>query len=360
MKDGRLYLDHAATTPVLPAVRQAVADAMASWANPSSPHADGRAARAMLEDARGRIARALDFDGMVIFTSGATESINIAFTRANADARFVSAVEHDALQRLGEGSYFLPVMEDGIVSVDAVAGRLGALGAKRPLLAIQSVNNETGVIQPLDDLIPVIRDSGGIVLADCAQSAGKLSLPDADFIVLSGHKLGGAPGIGALLVRDPAMLQAVGGQEQGYRPGTENLPGAVGLATALESGKGWVQRAADLRSHLDSAIEAAGGEVVARRTPRLPTIASYRMPGVPANAQLIQFDMAGISVSAGSACSSGSLKTSHVLGAMGWEEARAREVVRVSFGPDTSRADIYRFSESWQRIAQDARQRQSS
>ncbi len=357
MKDGRLYLDHAATMPVLPVARQAVADVMASWANPSSPHADGRAARALLEDARGRIARALDFDGMVILTSGATEALSIAFTRAQADAHFVSAVEHDALQRLGAASYFLPVCADGLVAPDAVAGRLGALAAKRPLLAIQAVNNETGVIQPLADLGAVIHAAGGLLLADCAQSAGKLALPDADFIVISAHKLGGPPGVGALLVRDPSMLQAVGGQEQGYRPGTENVPGAVGLAVALEAGRGWVQRAADLRAHLDAAIETMGGEVVAKRTPRLATIASYRMPGVASTAQLIQFDMAGISVSAGSACSSGSLKSSHVLSAMGWDEAAAREVVRVSFGPETNRADIYRFSECWQRIAQDARQR---
>lgn len=360
MKDDRLYLDHAATTPVLPVVRQAVADAMASWANPSSPHADGRAARALLEDARTRIARALDFDGMVILTSGATEALNIAFGRTHADAHFVSAVEHDALQRLGASSYFLPVREDGVVALDTVVGRLGALRAKHPLLAIQAVNSETGVIQPLSDLSAVIHENGGLLLADCAQSASKLGLPDADFIVISGHKLGGPPGVGALLVRDPTLLQAVGGQEQGYRPGTENVPGAVGLAAALETGRGWVQRAGDLRAHLDAAIEGMGGEVVAKYTPRLATIASYRMPGVAANAQLIQFDMAGISVSAGSACSSGSLKPSHVLAAMGWDEVAAREVVRVSFGPDTSRADIYRFSECWQRIAQDARQRRQS
>jgi cysteine desulfurase len=360
VKQDRLYLDHAATTPVLADVRQAVAAELVEWCNPSSPHAEGRAAKARLEDARARVKAALNFDGMVVFTSGATEGLNIAFTRSHADARFVSGVEHDALQRLGEGSYFLPVGQDGLVAVDAVEGRLGALGAKAPLMAIQSVNNETGVIQPLADLIPVIRKAGGMLLADCAQSAGKMALPDADFITVSAHKFGGPPGVGALLIRDPALVLASGGQEQGYRPGTENLPGAIGMAVALETGKGWLDRAADLRAHLDGAIEAAGGEVVARKTPRLATIASYRMPGVQANAQLIQFDMAGISVSAGSACSSGSLKPSHVLAAMGWDEVAAREVVRVSFGPDTSRADIYRFIECWTRMSQDARQRQGA
>jgi cysteine desulfurase len=129
------------------------------------------------------------------------------------------------------------------------------------------------------------------------------------------------------------------------------------MAAALEAGRGWVDRAQDLRAHLDGAIEAAGGEVVAKRSPRLATIGAYRMPGVAGSAQLIQFDLAGIAVSAGSACSSGTLKTSHVLAAMGWGEAEAGQVVRVSFGPETSRADIYRFVEAWKRIAEGARSR---
>jgi cysteine desulfurase len=353
----RLYLDHAATTPMLLDAREAMRAAIARWANPSSPHAEGRAARAMLEDARKRIAAALSWDGEVVLTSGATEAIRIALTRAKCDARIVSAVEHEAVHRAASDAYFLPVQKDGTVLPDALTGRLGALGAKAPLVAVQAVNNETGVIQPLDKLGAIVRRAGGLLFADCAQSAGKAALPDADLIAISAHKFGGPPGVGALLVRDLGVLEPSGGQEKGYRPGTENLPGTVAMAAALEAGRGWIDRAADLRAHLDGAIEAAGGEVVARRSPRLATIASYRMPGVAGSAQLIQFDLAGIAVSAGSACSSGTLKTSHVLSAMGWSEAEAGQVIRASFGPETSRADIYRFVEAWKRIADGARSR---
>lgn len=355
--NNRLYLDHAATTPMVLGAREAMRAAIAGWANPSSPHAEGRAARAMLEDARRRIAQALDWTGEIVLTSGATEAIRIALTPAHCDARLVSAVEHEAVHRAAPDSYFLPVQPDGTVLPDALTGRLGALGAKAPLVAVQSVNNETGVLQPLDQLLAIVRRAGGLLLADCAQSAGKAPLPDADLIAISAHKFGGPPGVGALLVRNLGVLEPSGGQEKGYRPGTENLPGAVAMAAALEAGRGWVDRAGDLRAHLDGAIEAAGGEVVAKRAQRLATIGAYRMAGVPASAQLIQLDLAGIAISAGSACSSGTLKSSHVLAAMGWGEAEAGQVIRVSFGPETSRADIYRFVEAWKRIADSARTR---
>ncbi|MEJ7935117.1 aminotransferase class V-fold PLP-dependent enzyme [Sphingobium sp. AN558] len=373
----RLYLDHAATTPILPAAQAAMVDAMANWANPSSPHADGRAARAVLEDARRRIAGALGWGGHVIFTSGASEAIAIGLGRSKAGRVVTSTVEHDAVLRVtpgaarigvdGLGGVNLPVhlRESGdMLSVGADGSVGGPMdprlrgddeeragddsawckgGDGAVLLAIQHVNNETGVIQPLDR----IERAGAILFADCAQSAGKLPLPDADLIAISAHKFGGPPGIGALLVRDLALLHPSGGQEQGYRAGTENVPAIMGMAAALEQGFGWVATAALLRARLDAGIEATGGVIVARDAPRLATIASYRMPGLSARAQLIQFDLAGISVSAGSACSSGSLKTSHVLGAMGWDEAAAGEVVRVSFGATTSEADVDRFLLAW-------------
>ncbi len=347
----RLYLDHAATTPVLAVARAAVSDGLARWANASSPHAEGRAARAALEDARLRVKVTLDWDGEVLFTSGATEAIAMALGRTDADAVLVSAIEHDAVHRVVPAAYIVPVGGDGLVAHDSLVGRLGALGARRPLVAIQSVNNETGVQQSLGVLAGVVRAANGLLFVDASQSAGKLALPPADLIAVSAHKFGGPPGVGALLVRDLALLTASGGQERGYRAGTENLPGALGMVAALEAPRGWIDRAADLRAHLDAAIEALGGEIVAKASPRLATIAGYRMPDVASSAQLIQLDLAGISVSAGSACSSGSLKPSHVLAAMGWQDADASEVIRVSFGPETSRADIYRFIEAWQRIA---------
>ncbi len=335
---ARIYLDHAATTPIIPAAREAMADAMARWANPSSPHGEGRAARAALENARTRVAGALNWDGEVIFTSGASEAIAIALRGNDAIA---SAVEHDAVLAVA-GATRLPVGPDGYVDRNAIKG------AAR--YAVQSVNNETGVIQPMAEIADVVRANGGILFADCSQSAGKLPLPDADLLCVSAHKLGGPPGMGALLVRNLGLLTPTGGQEQGYRRGTENLPAAIGFATALDAGFAWMEKAVRLRDMLDAEITASGGIVVADASNRLATIASYRMPGVAASSQLINFDMAGIAVSAGSACSSGTLKTSHVLGAMGWDERSASEVVRVSFGADTSESNVARFLDVWRNI----------
>jgi cysteine desulfurase len=331
-------LDHAATTPIIPAAREAMADAMARWANPSSPHSEGRASRAALENARRRVATALNWDGEVIFTSGASEAIAIALSGHDAIA---SAVEHDAVLAVA-GATRLPVGPDGYVDRNAITGSAR--------YAVQSVNNETGVIQPMAEIADIVRANGGILFADCSQSAGKLPLPDADMICVSAHKLGGPPGMGALLVRNLGLLTPTGGQEQGYRRGTENLPAAIGFATALDAGFAWMEKAVRLREVLDAAITASGGIVVAEASSRLATIGSYRMPGVAASSQLINFDMAGIAVSAGSACSSGTLKTSHVLGAMGWDERSASEVVRVSFGADTSESDIARFLDVWRNI----------
>ena len=343
----RIYLDHAATTPLLPAAREAMADALARWHNPSSPHAEGRAAKAALEEARERIGKALGWPGKIIFTSGASEALGIALGRAKAGRRYVSAVEHDAVFRAAPDAERLPVSVEGIVNLDPVMG-------ERPLVAVQHANNETGVLQPLEEIAAAVRAKGGLLLADCAQTAGKIALPDADLIAISAHKFGGPPGVGALLLRDVASIEAVGGQEQGYRPGTENLPGILGMAAALEADP-WMDRAAALRARLDAEIGQAGGELVAGDSPRIPTVGAYRMAGVPSNAQLIQFDMVGIAVSAGSACSSGSLKPSHVLAAMGWDEEAAKEVVRVSFGPSTTVEEVDRFASLWTQIAEKRR-----
>jgi cysteine desulfurase len=362
----RLYLDHAATTPILPQAQAAMVAGMGQWANPSSPHGDGRAARAVLEEARARIAAALGWNGPVIFTSGASEAIAIALTRAKAGRIVTSPVEHDAVLRVTKNADRLAVDRDGIVSTpvrpEPVEGqsfssdeedRASTSSARtdaRDLLAVQHVNNETGVIQPLER----IERGAALLFADCAQSAGKLPLPDADMIAISAHKFGGPPGIGALLVRDLALIEASGGQEQGYRAGTENLPAILAMAAALEGTDDWLPRAAALRARLDAGVEAAGGTVVAKDAPRIPTIASYRMPGLSARAQLIQFDLAGISVSAGSACSSGSLKASHVLRATGWDDEAASQVVRVSLGPQNCDSDVDRFLDVWTAMAKRA------
>ncbi|MEJ5975414.1 aminotransferase class V-fold PLP-dependent enzyme [Novosphingobium sp. PS1R-30] len=343
MTADRIYLDHAATTPLLPAAREAMLAGFAQWANPSSPHREGRAARAMLEDARARIAAALGWDGEVVFTSGASEALALALAKSRQPLAAVSPVEHEAVLRHAGGAERLAVDDRGLVDPATVA-RTG-------LIAVQQVNNETGVIQPLEAIAAAVRGAGGLLLADCAQGAGKLALPDADLIALSAHKFGGPTGMGALLVRDWALLDPTGGQERGYRAGTENLPGALAMVAALEHGATWLDGAASLRRQLELSIGEAGGTVIAADAPRLPTIGAYRMPGVSAAAQLIRFDSMGIAVSAGSACSSGSLRTSHVLGAMAIEDKAASEVIRVSIGRETTEADIARFLTTWREIA---------
>ena len=335
-----IYLDHAATTPLLPAAREAMLDGFAMWANPSSPHKPGRAARAALEDARARVKAALGWTGEVVFTSGASEALTLAMTRCALPLVAVSAVEHEAVLRWAGEASRLPVDGDGRVQPgDSLPG----------LVAVQQVNNETGVIQPLDELAEGVRAAGGLLLADCAQAAGKMALPPADMIAISAHKFGGPIGVGALLVRDWAMLRPTGGQERGYRGGTENLPGAAAMAAALEAGSDWLEEAARLRDMLDLGVVAAGGEIVAASALRIPTIAGYRMPGRSANAQLIRFDGMGIAVSAGSACSSGSLKASPVLTAMG--HPHAGEVIRVSIGRETTEDEIATFLAAWREIA---------
>lgn len=337
----RLYLDHAATAPLLPAAREAVHEGWRLWANPSSPHAEGRAARAALEEARARVKAALGWTGEVIFTSGATEALSLAIARCVRPLVAASAVEHDAVLRLAGTVPRLGV--DGQGLVDPAACALSGL------VAVQQVNNETGVIQPLCEIAAQVRSAGGLLLADCAQGAGKLALPDADLIAVSAHKFGGPVGTGALLVRNLAMLHPAGGQERGYRPGTEDLPGVLGMAAALEAGAGWLEDASRLRLRLETALAAAGAGIVARDSPRVPAIGAVRMPGVSSAVQLIRFDGMGMAVSAGSACSSGSLKPSHVLSAMGLDHAG--EVIRISLGRETGEADVDRFVVAWQAIA---------
>lgn len=344
MKD-RIYLDHASTTPILPEAAAAMARACANWANPSSPHSEGRAVRAQLEDARRRIGTALGSDSTLVFTSGATEAISLVFERAKAKDRIVGSVEHPAVLRSAPAARRIAVRSDGVLDLGDLDRALA--GAEAPLVAVQSVNNETGVVHPVAEVHSRVKAAGGLLLTDCAQSAGKLPLPEADFIVVAAHKFGGPPGIGALLIRDNSTLEAIGGQEGGFRPGTAAVPSIMGFAAACEADHAWYEESKRLRARLDEGVVAAGGEIVSGEAPRIATIACYRMPGVPGAAQMMQLDLAGIAVTAGSACASGSLKTSHVLTAMGWPEEKAREVIRVSFGPQTRESDVDALLDQW-------------
>ena len=347
----RIYLDHASTTPVIPPAREALERGLAEWANPNSPHAEGRRSRALLEEARETISEALDWRHDVIFTSGASESVELAARCANPASRAHGATEHAIVgYAMGEDSVVLPVDSDGLIDEAA----LDSVLAKGPaLIAIQQVNNETGVIQPLDRLAPRIREAGSLLLSDSAQGASKLPLPDADFIAICAHKLGGPPGIGALLVRDLGQLRACGGgQEKGYRRGTQDVPGALAFAAALVAKPYAMDRQAALRRRLEDGVKASGGVIIAEDAPRVPTIGAVSLPGGSSAALLVQFDLAGIAVSAGSACSSGKAKASHVLAAMDLPEEISGGFLRLSFGPSTSEADVDAFLAEWARIAE--------
>ncbi|MEO7503913.1 MAG: aminotransferase class V-fold PLP-dependent enzyme [Sphingomicrobium sp.] len=345
----RIYLDHAATTPVLPEAQAAMTCGYGAWANPSSPHGEGRAARALLEDARDTLKAAIGWRHDVIFTSGASEAVEIAAARALVPGRAHGATEHAIVPHaMGAASKPIPVGRDGLVDEAALESQLGQ---GPTLVAIQAVNNETGIVQPLDRIAAMVRAAGSLLLADCAQSASKAPLPDADFIALSAHKLGGPPGIGALLVRDLATLAPVGGQEKGYRRGTQDMPAALAFAAALAARPYDMVRLGALRARLDDGVRASGGVVIGGGAPRLATIGAVALPGASNAALLVQFDLAGIAVSAGSACSSGKMKSSAVMAAMHVDPAIAGSFLRISFGPSTSEAEVDAFLAEWRRIA---------
>ena len=292
--------------------------------------------------------------GETILTGGASEALALALGRCVIPRQLISAVEHDAVIRAAPLADVLRVGADGLVDVANLAR---VLAGRPTLVAVQWCNSETGVRQPIAAIAAAVHESGGLLLVDAAQMPSWTDsdvAEHADFIAISAHKRGGPPGVGALLVRDVATLTPTGGQERGYRAGTENLPGACGFAAALAEPEDIAIMMAQ-RTKLDDAITRSGGQVVAATAPRHPAIGSYRMPGLAAATQLIRFDMAGIAVSAGSACSSGSMKPSHVLGAMGWSVEASREVVRVSFGRGTCAADVDRFIAEWRAVSRSAR-----
>lgn len=350
------YLDWAATAPLHPAARTAMAEAAdrlesGAWANPSSVHGPGRAARRALNEARETIARFFRVPAdALIFTSGGTEALALALNGAEATARFAGATEHPAVLEAAPAATRIPVDANGQVQLPAIAP--GAL------VAIQHANNETGVQQDIAAIADAVHTAGARLIADCVQSAGKLPIPPADFVAVSGHKLGGPAGIGALIVRCKdgfAPVQRGGGQEQGWRGGTENLLGAIGWAAALELwNPDFSPRAARLQQRLETAAMELGARVNGTGAPRLPTISSLHLPGVPAATQLMQLDMAGIAVSQGSACSSGTLKSSPTLAAMGLHEAAAQSL-RISTGWGTTEAHIDRFLEAYAPLATKAR-----
>jgi cysteine desulfurase len=357
--EPRLYLDHAATTPVRPQVAARMAEALALPGNPSSVHGEGRAARRVLEEARGRIAAATGVgpDG-VTFTSGGTEANDLALGIAAGKPMLVSAIEHASVLEAAPEAMRVPV--DGLGRIDRAAlTRL--LDQVRPaLVSVMLVNNETGVVQDVAALAALVHGAEALLHVDAVQGFGKLpdvNLPTlgCDLLTLSAHKIGGPAGVGALVARDelqvPARLRG-GGQEGRRRAGTHNLAGIAGFAAAvglLDPAE--PARMAALRARLEAQVLDAcpATRIAGEGAPRAPHIVSLVTPGRAAELQVIRLDLEGIAVSAGAACSSGKVAASHVLAAMGMG-ADAACAIRVSLGWTTRTADIDRFAQSFARL----------
>lgn len=353
MRPGTVYLDYNATSPVRPSAAEAVTRALALGGNPSSVHGAGRAAKARLEDARETLAahvgaRAQD----VIFTSGATEAIHRALDGANGayGDLIVSSIEHDALMEGAKPDRTIACGPDGVISVDAVREALD--DAERPLVALMLANNETGALQPVEKIAPLVREAGGMLLVDAVQALGRIDVNlqdlDATYLVVSSHKIGGPPGAGALVVSPGApfaIARRGGGQEQGRRPGTENIPAIYGFAAALDAQDVSEQtRIQGLRDAFEAGLRAAFPDVVifAARASRLGNTSLFALPEFAAETALIALDLKGVALSSGAACSSGKVKSSRVLGAMGVHPALARCALRASFGWASTEDDVER------------------
>lgn len=354
---ARVYLDHAASSPLRPAVREALLRAFDLAGNASSVHAEGRAARAAVEAARRALAAAIGGEtGRVVFTSGATEA-NAMALRVGGRV-LAAAVEHPSVLAQ-PGVEPLPVDRAGRLDLEALATALAAGGVA--CVALMLANNETGVLQPVTEAADLAKRAGVRLHVDAVQALGRLPLDvgalGADSVALSAHKLGGPKGVGLLWLRDPDLLQPLlrgGGQEQRLRAGTENVTGIMGFAEAARAIEpSEAVRLAALQRALEDGVLGLVPDavVIAAAAPRLPHITALALPAVAAATQVMALDLAGIAVSAGSACSSGKVAQSHVLAAMGVDPLLAHSTIRVSLGWSTTAADVDRFLEAWAELA---------
>jgi len=361
-----VYLDYNATAPIRPQVIDLMHDIMKNVGNPSSIHRAGRKAREHVDLARDRVAALVHADREnVIFTSCGTEADNLALRGFGDRHLVVSAVEHGAV--LAPSMIFdphcaiVPVDGDGLLDLEALEAALAS--AQKPITAsIMLANNETGVIQPIEEIASLVHDYDGLLHCDAIQAAGKIPVDinelGIDLLSLSAHKIGGPQGVGVLIMRQDMAVRASligGGQERGRRSGTENVAGIAGFGLAAELALNSLlhyQELERLRDDMETRVLqlAPEAQIFGKSAPRLPNTSCLTMPGVKAETQLMLFDMAGIYLSAGSACSSGKISASHVLDAMGVPDEVAMTAIRVSLGYDTVASDIDRFVESWQDI----------
>jgi cysteine desulfurase len=333
--------------------------------NASSVHSFGRHVRKHIESMRELLADTLQAKSKhTVFTSGATEANNMVL-KGFPGPVIVSAIEHDAVRLVRDDAYICPVDNNGLIDLSALSALLK--DQTQPcLVSVMYANNETGVIQPLSDVVGLAQKYGAIVHSDCAQAIGKIPFDlnslGIDYLTLSGSKIGGPQGVGAVVMRRDLPLKSLqigGGQERSYRPGTENVLGIMGLGAALKAclNDDW-QPAAQLRDHLEQHICKLSSEVqiFGAHAPRLPNTSNLTMPGIKSATQVIHFDMAGIAISAGAACSSGKVQTSPILLAMGVPADVANTAIRVSLGTTTTTKDIESFITAWGKLFDQCRQ----
>jgi cysteine desulfurase len=377
----RSYLDYNATAPLRPEVREAMLAALDTHGNPSSVHAEGREARALVESARAKVARLAGAKPEnVIFTSGGSEANTLALAAQTGEAWhcYISAVEHPSVLAGGrfyrESTSRIPVSGDGVIDLEELENELAKhhLGGWRPFVSLMAANNETGAIQPVAEAAEIVHQAGGVLHTDAVQVAGRLPLDfaalGADMMTLSAHKIGGPKGVGALVLREGVPVEPLikgGGQERRRRAGTENVAGIAGFGVAAELAAAEVERASELAALRDELEERAlavepDTVVVSGRVARLPNTSCLAVPGTKAETLVIGLDLAGVAVSAGSACSSGKVEASHVLSAMGLSEELSQGAIRVSLGFGTVSADIERFIGAWSELIKRMRQRQEA
>ncbi|GAB4377573.1 MAG: cysteine desulfurase family protein [Kiloniellaceae bacterium] len=354
-----VYLDYNATAPLRPAALAAMTDALAEPGNASSVHGPGRRARRLIEAARARVAALAGAEpALVTFTSGGTEANNLALKGLPATRVLVSAGEHDSVLQTVPEAARIPLTPDGVIDLEALAAALQGTPAGT-LVSVMLANNETGVLQPLSEVVALARAAGAWVHCDAVQAAGKVPLDMAalgvDLLSLSAHKLGGPQGAGALLARPELPLRPLlqgGGQERRRRAGTENLAGIAGFGAAAEvalEDLPRAQRLSELRDRFENEISilAPSVKVFGAAVPRLPNTSCLALAGLAAETQLMALDLAGVAVSSGAACSSGKVQPSHVLRAMGVPAEEAGAAIRVSLGWASTPEDIDRLLAAW-------------
>ncbi len=362
---GCVYADYNATAPISENVKKSIFEVLLKQTlNPSSLHKRGQEARKILQDARDNVRGAIGVssDKEIVFTSGATEANNLVMRGIAGYLHIISAIEHPSILNSACNPYIIPVNQEGIVDFLELEKILSELKGNKAIVSVMMANNETGVIQPIEEIAEIAHKFGAICHTDTAQSVGKIKVNmedlGVDLLTLSAHKFGGVAGSGVLIFNKELAIEPIiigGGQEKGFRGGTENIVAIAGLSAALQNIPDLLSKmdeVKELRDQLEGELLnlASDIRIFGKNSKRLPNTSFIYMPGVKSDVQLMHFDLNHIAVSNGSACSSGKVEPSHVLLAMGATKEQAECSIRISIGPETKPQDIKKIVDCWYNI----------